>query len=188
MILFRDLPHSAYSIIVFLFMIYLNSVKAISNKISVLFIDSAVQNIAQLLLNAKPGVYTHVLNSHDDGVAQITEILCDRYRDQVFESVSIVSHGVPGCLSLGAAEFGLHTINSYIRWISMWETQSINLYSCNVAAGDAGEEFVSLLHRITGAEISASSTPIGHKSLGGNWVLDVSTQDTAKTVWGNQNA
>ncbi|MEO0645842.1 MAG: VCBS domain-containing protein, partial [Cyanobacteria bacterium J06650_10] len=169
-------------------MIYLNSVKAISNKISVLFIDSAVQNIAQLLLNVKPNVYTHVLNPHEDGIAQITEVLCDRYRDQSIESVSIISHGVPGCLSLGAIEFGLHTINSYIRWISMWETQSINLYSCNVAAGDAGEEFVSLLHRITGAEISASSTPVGHKSLGGNWVLDVSTQDTVRTVWGNQDA
>ena len=49
------------------------------------------------------------------------------------------------------------------------------LYGCNVAAGDAGEEFIAKLHKITGAEIAASTTRIGNAVKGGNWELDVST-------------
>ncbi|MEG4219819.1 DUF4347 domain-containing protein [Microcoleus sp. Pol12A6] len=30
------------------------------------------------------------------------------------------------------------------------------LYGCNVAAGDAGEEFITRLHKLTGAQIAAT--------------------------------
>ena len=52
---------------------------------------------------------------------------------------------------------------------------SLLLYGCNVAAGDAGEEFINKLHSLTGATIAASSTPVGSIVQGGNWNLDVTT-------------
>ncbi|MEL6383342.1 MAG: DUF4347 domain-containing protein, partial [Cyanobacteria bacterium J06626_18] len=51
-------------------------------------------------------------------------------------------------------------------------TPQLFLYGCNVAAGDAGEEFLAKLHHLTGAAIAASSTPIGNAAIGGNWELD----------------
>jgi CSLREA domain-containing protein len=51
------------------------------------------------------------------------------------------------------------------------------LYGCNVAAGDAGAEFISRLQQLTGANIAASSSLTGNSTLGGNWNLEVTTAD-----------
>ncbi|MEO0989265.1 MAG: DUF4347 domain-containing protein, partial [Cyanobacteria bacterium J06639_14] len=48
----------------------------------------------------------------------------------------------------------------------------IHFFACNLATGDAGTEFLTKLHRITGATIHASTTKIGNAQLGGNWELD----------------
>ncbi|MEL7038625.1 MAG: GEVED domain-containing protein, partial [Cyanobacteria bacterium J06592_8] len=60
-----------------------------------------------------------------------------------------------------------------------WEARraTLILYGCNVAAGDAGEEFIEKLHQITGAEIAASTTKTGHTSQGGNWNLEIKTSE-----------
>ncbi|NMG61257.1 DUF4347 domain-containing protein, partial [Geitlerinema sp. P-1104] len=50
---------------------------------------------------------------------------------------------------------------------------AIALYGCQVAAGDAGAEFVERLHHLTGATISASTRVVGQADLGGTWNLDV---------------
>ncbi len=51
---------------------------------------------------------------------------------------------------------------------------SILLYGCNVAAGDAGEEFIQKLHHVTQANIAASRTLTGNPQQGGNWNLEIS--------------
>ena len=39
-------------------------------------------------------------------------------------------------------------------------------------------KFVNDLANLTGASVSASSTPIGHKNKGGNWELDIMANPT----------
>ncbi|MDJ0557059.1 MAG: FG-GAP-like repeat-containing protein, partial [Microcoleaceae cyanobacterium MO_207.B10] len=46
---------------------------------------------------------------------------------------------------------------------------------CNVAAGDAGAEFVAKLRGLTGANIAASASLTGAAVKGGNWELEVRT-------------
>ena len=48
----------------------------------------------------------------------------------------------------------------------------IAFYACHLATGDAGDEFITKLHHITGATIHASTTKVGNAALGGNWHLD----------------
>ncbi|MEM9008939.1 MAG: DUF4347 domain-containing protein, partial [Cyanobacteria bacterium P01_F01_bin.86] len=48
----------------------------------------------------------------------------------------------------------------------------IHFYACNLASGDAGEEFLTKLHHLTGSTIHASTTKIGNADLGGDWHLD----------------
>ncbi len=55
---------------------------------------------------------------------------------------------------------------------------SLLIYGCNVASGDAGEEFIAKLQNITGAEIFASTTRIGNGDKEGNWDLDYRTTET----------
>ncbi|MEI1375818.1 DUF4347 domain-containing protein [Nostoc sp. UHCC 0926] len=140
-----------------------------------LFIDATVNDIETLLQGALPGIEAHVLSGEQDGVAQITQIL--QHRPEV-NTVHIVSHGSPGCLYLRNTRLCLDTLHHYTSQLQTWFTlstsPSLHLYGCNVAAGDAGEEFIEKLHQLTGAEVAASRQVIGN----GYWSLDVSSTGT----------
>ncbi|MBN3924983.1 DUF4347 domain-containing protein [Nostoc sp. NMS4] len=136
----------------------------------ILFLDSSVKNYEILLKSVVSGIEVIVLDSNQDGVEQITQILLQRPR---VESVHIVSHGSPGCLYLGNNQLSLSSLERYTQELQIWFCSSLILYGCNVATGDAGEEFLQKLHRLTGANIAASTTPTGNAALGGDWNLQV---------------
>ncbi len=52
-----------------------------------------------------------------------------------------------------------------------WGITDLYIYGCEVAKGDAGTEFITKLHQLTGANIAAATTKIGNIALGGNWNL-----------------
>ncbi|MEH2119974.1 DUF4347 domain-containing protein, partial [Nostoc sp.] len=137
-----------------------------------LFIDATVNDIETLFQGALPGIEAHVLSGEQDGVAQITQIL--QHRPEV-NTVHIVSHGSPGCLYLGNSQLSLDTLNIYTSQLQSWSRDGLTLmlYGCNVAAGDAGEEFVNKLHQLTGSNIAACVTLTGNANLGGNWILEM---------------
>ncbi|WP_223211107.1 DUF4347 domain-containing protein, partial [Microcystis aeruginosa] len=88
-----------------------------------------------------------------------------------------VSHGAPGCLYLGNCQLNLTNIYDYRQQLQNWaKINRILLYGCQVAAGDAGTEFINKLSQITGAKIAASSGRVGNAALGGSWELEVSFQ------------
>lgn len=114
-----------------------------------------------------------VLNRDRDGILQITELIqAAQIKPQ---ALHIVSHGAPGTLYLGQGELSLDTLDSYASHLNSWGVQTLSLYGCQVAAGDAGEAFITRLHALTKAQIAASTTPIGNAALGGNWHLDKTT-------------
>ncbi|HEY9613407.1 DUF4347 domain-containing protein, partial [Allocoleopsis sp.] len=150
-----------------------NSYKALS---TIVFIDSAVDEYQSLVNGAIPEAEVIVLDSTRDGVVQITQVLQGRIN---IAAVHIVSHGSPGCLYLGNTELSLDTLERYVSQLQTWATHltssALLLYGCNVAAGDAGEEFLERLHRLTGANIAASANRTGSGELGGDWELEVTT-------------
>ena len=136
----------------------------------ILFLDSSVKNYEILLKSVVSGIEVIVLDSNQDGVEQITQTFLQRHR---VESVHIVSHGSPGCLYLGNTQLSLSSLERYTQELQTWFSPSLILYGCNVAVGDAGEEFLQKLHQLTGANITASTTPTGNAALGGDWNLEV---------------
>ncbi|PZD74452.1 Bifunctional hemolysin/adenylate cyclase [Acaryochloris thomasi RCC1774] len=140
----------------------------------ILFIDSAVDNVDTLIEGVQPGIKVVLLRSDHDGVEQITETL--RSQSGISE-LHIVSHGSPGCLYLGNTELSLETLSHYAQTISGWkelsDASALYLYGCNLAAGDAGAEFIERLHHIAHMPIAASRTKTGNSALGGNWQLEV---------------
>lgn len=134
-----------------------------------------------------------ILDSNQNGVEQITLALRDR---PSIQTVHIVSHGSPGCLYLGNTELSLETLNHYANQLYWFTAKQLNtlqesphplnasipqllLYGCNVAVTDAGAEFLEKLHRLTGATVYASTTPVGSANQGGNWQLDATVGATA---------
>ena len=145
--------------------------KSLPNQTStVVFIDAAVSDYQTLHTGVVQGVESVIISPNRDGIEQITEFF--RQNTQI-STVHIVSHGSPGCLYLGNGQLNLDNISKYADLLQTWQSKSILLYGCNVAAGDAGEEFIHKLHQITTATISASTTKTGNAALGGNWELEV---------------
>ncbi|NJO49133.1 MAG: DUF4347 domain-containing protein [Leptolyngbyaceae cyanobacterium RM2_2_4] len=144
---------------------------------SILFIDATVKNHQSLLVGIEPSTQIFVLDSEEDGIRQITNVLI---KHSNFSDVHIISHGSPGCLYLGQTQLSLDTLDHYASNLKSWfpspflnnSAPSLLLYGCNVAAGDAGDEFIEKLHHLTGAKVAASTSPIGRTPLGGNWQLD----------------
>ncbi|MGB3404406.1 MAG: cadherin domain-containing protein [Microcoleaceae cyanobacterium] len=133
--------------------------------------DANVDNIQQLIEGLKPGIDWAALNPNQDGIEQITQILTNR---APVETLHIVSHGVPGCLFLGNTQLSLDTLKGYTAQLQSWLASDILLYGCNVAAGDAGVEFLAKIQALTKANIAASANLTGNDALGGDWELEVS--------------
>ncbi|NEO73091.1 DUF4347 domain-containing protein, partial [Moorena sp. SIO3H5] len=147
---------------------------------TIVFIDSGVDDYQSLVNGTVPEAEVIVLDSTEDGVEKITKAL---QRRTDITAIHIVSHGSPGCLYLGNSQLSLDTLHYYAPQLKTWSTSDsptpILLYGCNVAAGDAGTEFLERLHQITGTEIAASGNRTGNAALGGDWNLECCTAEMA---------
>lgn len=154
----------------------------------VVVIDSQVEQASELLRQVANQTHVGlsdavVIGPQEDGIAAIARH-CEqiRQRGERPQELHIMAHGTPGCLQLGSARLELTTLDDYAPLLARWfgaatpaalSSAALYLYGCNVAAGDAGAEFVARLHRLTGAGVAASPRRVGHGDLGGDWNLDV---------------
>ena len=148
---------------------------------NLVFIDTAVEDYQSLANGVTPNTKVFFITPTQNGIKEITKILTN-YHGQNLTSIHIVAHGVPGCLYLGNTRLGLDTLNNYQEQLQQWQQltskpkfENLLLYSCNLAAGDAGAEFITKLHQLTGLNIAASRERVGTAALGGNWKLEVCT-------------
>ena len=127
---------------------------------AIVFIDSRIADCENLVQQAAPEVRVIVLGLLADGMDAITKTLNSSYCRQVY----LVGCGTPGCLYLGRDELSRNTLIQYQSQLQSWfehisvddVVPQLHVCGCNVAAGDVGEEFLSELNLLTGAEISAS--------------------------------
>jgi uncharacterized delta-60 repeat protein len=154
----------------------MNTTISLSTDIRTLvIIDSAVEDYQLLLNGILPTAEVNILNSQRDGIDQISEIL----GKQSFHDLQIIAHGHPGSVQLGNSQLNLENIYDYQEQLQQWQVTNILIYGCRVAAGDAGAEFITKLHQITGANIAASTKLVGNGQLGGDWQLDKTTAEMA---------
>ncbi len=137
---------------------------------TLVFIDAGVDNYHSLVDGVISTAEVFVLDKTADGIEQISQVLQQR---QNIDAVHIISHGSPGTLYVGNTQLSLDTFKHYKNQLQKWDIRNLVLYGCNVAAGDAGEEFIAKLHALTGGEIAASKTLTGNAEKGGNWDLEV---------------
>ncbi|MCZ8191606.1 MAG: DUF4347 domain-containing protein, partial [Microcystis sp. LE19-338.1B] len=137
---------------------------------SVVFLDAGITDYQTLQAGVIPEVATVILSANQDGIEQITAFL---QQNTQITTIHLVSHGAPGCLYLGNCQLNLTNIYDYRQQLQNWaKINRILLYGCQVAAGDAGEEFIEKLHQLTGATVMASATPTGSSKWGGDWDLE----------------
>ncbi|XHX79436.1 MAG: Calx-beta domain-containing protein [Stenomitos frigidus ULC029] len=144
---------------------------------SLLFMDGGVADYQMLLAGVSSGTEVHLLDSSQDAVTQITNTLLGR---NGISSLHIVSHGEAGGLDFGTGKLNLQELPEYAAQLQSWskaltDDADILLYGCNVAQGELGKAFTSILSQLTGADIAASDDLTGGALLGGNWTLETAT-------------
>ncbi|MBD2036350.1 DUF4347 domain-containing protein [Leptolyngbya sp. FACHB-321] len=142
---------------------------------SLLFVDGGVADYQTLVAGASSGTEVHILDSSQDAVTQITNTLLGR---NGISSLHIVSHGEAGGLDFGTGKLNLSDLPEYAAQLQSWgkaltDDADILLYGCNVAQGELGKAFTSILSQLTGADVAASDGLTGNVILGGNWDLEV---------------
>jgi glucose/arabinose dehydrogenase len=144
---------------------------------SVVFIDPSVTDFQELAAGVNPGAEVIILSSDRDGIQQISNALSKRKN---LESVHIVSHGVPGGIQIGNTTVDSSSIEGYSKQLGRWASRltpdaDIVLYGCNVAANEAGINFVRQFSELTQADVAASTDLTGNASLFGNWEMEFQT-------------
>ncbi|QYO64463.1 DUF4347 domain-containing protein [Leptolyngbya sp. 7M] len=147
-------------------------VSSVSPATEIAFVDAGVADSNSLIAQFQPGTEVHLLDSSQDAIAQITQVLATRSN---LSAVHIVSHGSSGALQLG--ETTLDDLSTYDAELKQWANSltadaDILLYGCNVAADTSGKSFVNSLAQLTDADVAASDNLTG---MGGDWELEYST-------------
>ncbi|MBM4043508.1 MAG: DUF4347 domain-containing protein [Planctomycetes bacterium] len=148
---------------------------------TIVFVDAGVEDYQALIdelpkagLSMQDSPLVVVLEAGKDGVQQIADAL--KGRDEL-SAVHILSHGAPGSLQLGTAQLDGTTVTQYAGPLALWgsalaDDGDLLLYGCDVAAGEAGVEFIRDLGHLTKADIAASVDLTGSEAQGGDWSLE----------------
>lgn len=139
---------------------------------TVVFVDGAIADAAQLSAYMRPGVEVVMLDPSQDGLTQITETLAGY---SSLDSVQIFSHGAADQIFLGSTTLDATSLEIAASEVSQWSSAfapdgDLLLYGCGIAA--EGMEFLERLSELTGADVSASTDLTGR---GGDWDLEVAT-------------
>ncbi|NJN23914.1 MAG: DUF4347 domain-containing protein, partial [Acaryochloridaceae cyanobacterium RL_2_7] len=139
------------------------------------FIDTSIHDVQALMDGVRDGMGIYLLENSQDGIAQISEVL-SQYRD--LDAIHLVSHGGDGQLQLGSTNLSHENIDAFGLEIQAWSNSLSNdadilLYGCEVAQNDDG--FIQRLANLSGADVAASNDLTGHRTLGGDWALEVTS-------------
>lgn len=168
-----------------------------------IIVDGSVQDtnaLIEQIANQSSGSSFEIrlMETDRSGVEQISEILAEVEKGEDYSALHVISHGTDGAVQLGSSWLTSHNLSSYAGQIGLWGDSltadaDILFYGCNLAASDAGLDFIESMGHLTGADIAASDDITGHDDLGGNWVLEaetgsIETQAIAAENWEGQLA
>ncbi|MHC5818071.1 MAG: DUF4347 domain-containing protein, partial [Nostoc sp.] len=144
---------------------------------SLVFIDAAVEDKQSLIKGIDSESEVFILDSYNNGIEQINEILASHSE---ISAIHIVSHGQSGGIQLGNGWLTRSQLQSDANQFQIWqsaltEDAEILLYGCNVAQGKEGVAFIEQLSQLTGADVAASNNLTGSIEAGGDWNLEVTT-------------
>ncbi|HYD95539.1 MAG TPA: DUF4347 domain-containing protein, partial [Noviherbaspirillum sp.] len=140
----------------------------------ILFVDPAVPDLEVLLAGVRDDVLVVRLDPQQDPFEQIGNAL---EQNPGVGAMHLVSHGGPGFLTLGGHSITIADLDARAPALSAWraslaEGADLLIYGCDVAAGDAGQQFVARLAAITGTDVAASRDATGGAAAGGDWQLE----------------
>lgn len=140
----------------------------------VVFVDSQVANIGELLAGLSGQAEVVILDASKDGLQQMADYLAGR---SGLDAIHLLSHGADGTMQLGniwlsSANLAEHSAALQSIGAALNADGDLMLYGCRVGSSEKGLAFLEDLARFTGADVAASADDTGAASLGGNWALE----------------
>ncbi|MFO0907354.1 MAG: DUF4347 domain-containing protein [Isosphaeraceae bacterium] len=137
---------------------------------SVVLVSDAVAGSRAVVESAAAGVVAVSYNAATDDTSSLVDRLeaLSRSRGNApIAALGIVAHGHDGAIALTgrdawtSATLPIHAADLARLGRLLTDAAVIDVYSCDVAATDAGRTFVADLSRATGADVRASDDPVG---------------------------
>jgi hypothetical protein len=151
---------------------------------SVVFFESGVADYEVLQQGLSTAADSVVLDSGGDGLCEMAAFVAQRHN---LSSISLVAHGAPGTIVLGTNTLNARSIGQDSETLAgigsaLAANGELDLWSCQVAAGAAGQSFVATLAAATARGVAASEQAVGAAALGGSWQLGVRVAGAQGTV------
>jgi VCBS repeat-containing protein len=142
---------------------------------SIIFIDTAVENYAELVDEWSGKGEIVLIDASRDGIDQMMTALAGR---SGLESIHIVSHGSANRFMLGTTSIDIGSVQGELAGTlaaigaKLSADGDILIYGCDVSGDAAGQGFIDAIAARTGADVAASSDATGAAALGGDWDLE----------------
>ena len=123
-----------------------------TNTFEILFVDTAVSDLAALLAGVRPEVEAIVLDAQRPAARQMAEALAGRAG---LAAVHVVAHGASGRVSFSAGDWSAGSLAAAAEDFAaigraLGEHGGLRLWSCHAGAGAAGAALVEELEAATG--------------------------------------
>jgi hypothetical protein len=143
----------------------------------VAFVDAGLTDIDTLFAGITLDADLYLFDPTSDALSQITSVLSG-YSD--LSAIQIFSHGTNGALELGSTNLNAENLIDYAGLLQTWAGAlstdgDLLIYGCNVAADTIGQDFITQIAALTGADVAASIDLTGNSQLGGDWELEFTT-------------
>lgn len=146
-----------------------------------IFVDPTLTNAEELLAgllasaDSSRSFEVIMLDVTKDGITQISDALSAH---NGIDAVHLVTHGSESAVKLGStwlnAESLLSHAGDFAKWgLSLTSNADLLVYGCNLASSAVGQELMTGLAELTGADVAASNDPTGNSQLGGDWSLEL---------------
>lgn len=140
----------------------------------IVFIDSRAENYQSLATDIESETELVILDSTQDGVAQITQGLMDRTG---IEEVHIIYNGGEKSFQLGSTQLNADNLEAYTSQLQQWaaaltDNATIFLYDCNAVSEQVREAFVQKFSQLTGVDVGEPSDMTDGVQLESDWYLE----------------
>ncbi len=149
------------------------------------FVDTGVEGYQQLVDDitqqnddtqntASRQIDIILLDKNSNGIQQITNSLNS---STSISAIHIISHGSNGSLQLGNAALDGNSLQQHSEALQGWQQAltddaDLMIYGCNLASDQQGENLITQLSQLTGADIAASNDITANLNNNGDWDLE----------------
>ncbi len=157
-----------------------------SAGLKALIINSDINDVNDLIDAVSEGVIVITFDGDTQDLQGIIDQLRELSGGREFDSIGIITHGEEGAIaltqyeevtgeSLGVDVEQREFFSALGGLIS--DDGRIDLISCDSGVGELGDELITALEAITGAEVTASIDDTGNVDADGDWILEKGNVD-----------